>query len=324
MGNSFDTIGVQDNALLVASRFDIYTHKYSIGDFVVFRNSMGSAFLNTGVIVDYIPGPQRYIIVGQGNSYEEANKNSLVARVIVPKLKLEDISILLSEYSKTKAEKKDAQCAEQVQYLTKEVFSLQNKLDQYKLNASPIADTNLKEYATSYIESAGWVTLNSSLLDLSFEYPVPHAAIISFAYTDGEDRDTDPSGQSYAWNLKNDDKSSSEYRYTYGIAGGVSATFKAGRSGWFTDFYELAEGSRENAIAVFKTNYGTEALLLATPMLFGLSEPDPNDKGTTIYANLPFKGFPEFKGIAIYVKNGLTEAEASRIVKSITIGGESH
>lgn len=200
-------------------------------------------------------------------------------------------------------------------------FGSSNKNRSQTPIATPIsngqATTNpwqsaIKESSNTVVNKPRWVHLSSSLVGVEFDYPVPTAGTVIFELRDYGNNNFDPSGQIYNWSLRNDS--------TVSIAGGVSASFKIGRSPEETDFYQLNSGNYNNAIKTFQTKYGGDAVLKKTPLpQFGNYTPSPNDNRMTLYVNLPIKRDPRFHGLAIYFINGISEPDAERVVNSITI-----
>lgn len=180
-----------------------------------------------------------------------------------------------------------------------------------------VRDLTQKENQLFYNLQRQWLFFESKKLGISFDYPVP-AGEITFYYVDYTDRETDPTGQSYGWKIKIDD--GSQYGYTYDFAGGISENFKAGREGWFTDFYEIQKSDYKGAKKLFKTKYETDAIWKDSKFIgMGETEPNPNDFGTLILVNLPIEKDPRFHGIAIYFRDPITEGDAQKVVESLTV-----
>lgn len=176
---------------------------------------------------------------------------------------------------------------------------------------------NENDYAESHvtlIKESQWVHLSSNKVGVSFDYLVPSVVgQIQYTFRDYGDNNGDPRGQIYDWEFIV--YSPPEEAWTYSIASGVSSDFAIGRSSWFTDFYKLKVSDYKDAIKIYKTKYGTDAVLKYAPNLMSLN--NPND--VIILVDLPIKKDARFKGLGIYVKDGLTDEQAIRIINSLTV-----
>lgn len=179
-------------------------------------------------------------------------------------------------------------------------------------------DTTAKEANGALLESykltidnSQWIRLNSKKLGLSFEYPFPSKGDLLFRYSDFGDNSLDPSGQIYSWEFKSTDPKGDGWTYT--IASGVSSSFKLGRDDWYTDFHKLESSDFKDVIKVYKTKFETQAILKYAPTMMSVDH--PND--VVLKMELPFSRDQRFKGLALYVKDGLTDNEATRIVNSV-------
>lgn len=230
--------------------------------------------------------------------------------------------ILLTFYYSIIIPKQQTALYKIVEELNNSLSSLNEKNSNNTTSLTPTpppekTNSTYRESQEIMIDKPQWVHLTSNLVGVSFDYPIPWSGKIEFIYATFEGYGSDPRGQSYDWELKIIDRDASDNGYSYSFAGGISATFTAGRSSWFTDFYELTPNHYIDARKVFKTKYNTDAVFKVTPFSSGPS--DPEDKGVTIFANLPIKNDIRFKGIAIYVRDGLTDADALKIVNSLTV-----
>lgn len=185
----------------------------------------------------------------------------------------------------------------------------------------------LREYYSAEYEESGWVKLQSYNLGLSFDYPIPANSTVSFELKKYGENDTDPSGNAYIWEITN---SIIEEGYKHGFAGGISENFSEGRDRWATDFFLMEEEDgnyyrktsvntrlKINPLKVFTSKYNTKAILYNVEEIIFPGQED-YDKDKAIILNLPFKD-SEFKGFAIYFINGVSEADAQRVVSSIEL-----
>jgi len=186
---------------------------------------------------------------------------------------------------------------------------------RYSVTDNPAGENDLYETQEFYNPQTQWLTLSSTSIGLSFEYPVP-AGIVKFSYA-GHDREPPvPKGWWYNWSVI---PIGSQYGSTP-IASGISADLKPQRDLNITDFYQLPSPFSVHILKTYQTKYGTKAQIVDFPST-GYDEPTPTPglgKPAAILADLPFKNL-HFKGIAIILPEEVTSKNIQRIISSLIV-----
>lgn len=163
------------------------------------------------------------------------------------------------------------------------------------------------------IPELSWIKISDKDLGITFDYPVIGSGSINFEYQDFRNFDRggapDPNGISYSWELLYEDGSS------YKIAGGISKDYLVGRDYWYTDFYQLNMSDYDTALKKIKTKYSTDAVILDASNVRLPEYP----KAMLIKINLPEDFHTDFKGLAIYSRDGFTDEQIKKILNSLEL-----